>query len=361
MDHQEKRRHDSQTIARLPSIAYVLITQSDSQFNEMTNPQKIIIYISFIFFLCSFGSGTFPGAEITNGIVHAGFYLPDKDVGYYRGTRFDWSGVMPVLEYKGHSYCGQWFPKYEPTLHDATMGPVEAFTPLGYDSANPSESFVLIGVGRLLKKDNQPYSPFRYYEITDGGDWKTEIQKDRIIFRQQIRGSGFAYDYKKTCTLIKGKPDLVLAHTLKNTGQQVIETNVFDHNFLSIDQQTTGPDFEIIFPFSLVDKKEGQGLNPLAGINGQRIQFTRAFQKNEIVYTVLEGYNSTPADYLIKMENHRTGAAVSITADRPLSKLVFWACSTAICPEPYLHLKIKPGDSVSWNLSYHFYSCHIKS
>ena len=46
-------------------------------------------------------SDQFPQAEISNGIIHATLYLPDAKDGYYRGSRFDWSGVMPALEYKG--------------------------------------------------------------------------------------------------------------------------------------------------------------------------------------------------------------------------------------------------------------------
>src|SRR5207253_3780731 len=77
----------------------------------------------------------FPQAVITNGLIHARLYLPDTTQGYYRGSRFDWSGVIPELEYSGHSYFGQWFEKYSPTLHDAIMGPVEDFYPAGYDEA----------------------------------------------------------------------------------------------------------------------------------------------------------------------------------------------------------------------------------
>ena len=49
-----------------------------------------------------------PQAEITNGIIKAKFYLPDAEKGYYRATRFDWSGVTPSLEYRGHQYFDQW-------------------------------------------------------------------------------------------------------------------------------------------------------------------------------------------------------------------------------------------------------------
>jgi len=70
-----------------------------------------------------------PETEITNGLIKAHLCLPDPTNGYYRGSRFDWSGVIASLEYKGHSYFGQWFNKYSPTIHDAIMGPVEAFDP----------------------------------------------------------------------------------------------------------------------------------------------------------------------------------------------------------------------------------------
>ena len=64
--------------------------------------------------------------------------LPDAKNGYYRGTRFDWSGVIGCLEYKSHTYFGVWFPRYDPYLHDAITGPVEEFrprdgNPLNYD------------------------------------------------------------------------------------------------------------------------------------------------------------------------------------------------------------------------------------
>jgi hypothetical protein len=45
-----------------------------------------------------------PQAVISNGLITAKLYLPDSSHGYYRATRFDWSGVMPSLEHDGHQY-----------------------------------------------------------------------------------------------------------------------------------------------------------------------------------------------------------------------------------------------------------------
>lgn len=105
----------------------------------------------------------FPQADISNGLIQAKLYLPDSAQGYYHGTRFDWSGVFASLAYKGHSYFGQWFEKYDPKLHDAISGPVEEFTPIGYEDAKMGEDFLKIGVGSLRKSADSPYrfgSPF---------------------------------------------------------------------------------------------------------------------------------------------------------------------------------------------------------
>ena len=81
----------------------------------------------------------FPQATISNGRITAQFYLPDAEHGYYRGTRFDWSGSILSLKTAHHEYFGQWFPKYDPKLHDSIVGPVEEFikndTAVGYDEA----------------------------------------------------------------------------------------------------------------------------------------------------------------------------------------------------------------------------------
>src|SRR5579872_7477587 len=78
----------------------------------------------------------FPEAWLSNGEIKARIYLPDPVRGYYRATRFDWSGVIASLEYHGHNFFGQWFDHYDPHIHDSISGPVEEFrtgnAPLGY-------------------------------------------------------------------------------------------------------------------------------------------------------------------------------------------------------------------------------------
>lgn len=287
-----------------------------------------------------------PTAKITNGIIRARFYLPDSVNGYYRATRFDWSGVMPELEYAGHSYFGQWFPKYAPTIHDAIMGPVESFSPLGYGAG---DSFVQIGVGVLARPDSAAYSAFRYYRIKDGGRWEIKRRRRQVEFRQTIRG----YVYTKTVRL--NHAQLVIEHELRNTGGQPIETDVYDHNFFVTDSQTVAPGIVLKFPFPLT-AEQARGLGELAAIRGDSISIVKTFGAHESVYAVLHGYGATASDYDIRLENHITGAAVRIRADRPLSKLVYWGSVKTLCPEPFIHVSVAPGASFRWTLYYDFYT-----
>jgi len=303
--------------------------------------------------------GQFPSASISNGLIKAGFYLPDKDKGYYRGSRFDWSGVMPSLEFQGHQYFGQWFERYSPTLHDAIMGPVEAFYPIDFETANPGEDFLILGIGVLTRPDDKKYSIATTYPIKDPGKWKVRKKTDQVVFRHKLHGLGYAYDYQKTVRLEKGKPELVLSHSLKNTGNRAIETNVYNHNFFVMDSQVTGPDFVVQFPFKITG--EVQRGNELGGIRENEIVFYKSIEKNKSLYFgALEGFGQDPRDYDIRIENHKTGAAVRITSDQPLMKLAFWATQMTLCPEPFTRISVKPGEEFQWEVRYEFYTCAIR-
>ncbi len=132
---------------------------------------------TFILFLYAVATAAdFPQAQIANKAITAKFYLPDAERGYYRGTRFDWSGQIYSLRAGNHEYFGQWFERYDPKLHDAIMGPVEEFRSadggIGYSEAKAGGTFIRIGVGVVRKPEEPEYAPFKTYDIVDPGQWK---------------------------------------------------------------------------------------------------------------------------------------------------------------------------------------------
>lgn len=318
---------------------------------------KYVYSIIAILLLSAFGSiaQDFPKVEISNGVISAGIYIPDKNAGYYRAMRFDWSGVIFKLTYREHEYFGQWFLRHDPQLHDAVLGPVEEFTEIGYDRAEPGEEFLKIGVGGLLKPKENQFRRFGLYEISDPGKWSIKTSRNKVDFMHEINDVGeYSYKYKKTITLIKDKPQLVIEHTLENTGVNKIETDVYNHNFFTIDSQPTGPDIVIRFPFEIIGKP--QKSDSLAIVEGNDISYARMLNAGEHVFiSNLQGYGNDVKDYDFRIENHKTRAGVRITADRPVSKMVFWASPATSCPEPYIDINIAPGERFTWKIVYDFY------
>jgi hypothetical protein len=313
-----------------------------------------------LFFGCRLFATDAPHAEISNGLVNVRLYLPDSQHGYYRGVRFDWSGVISRLDYAGHNYFGVWFPKYEPTLHDAITGPVEEFRSedgaLGYGEAKAGDMFVKIGVGVLEKPDDKPYEFTRDYRIVSTGTWIVRPHSDNVEFVQELKGvNGYAYVYSKRVRVVKGKPQLILEHTLRNTGKRVITTQVYDHDFYVIDGQPTGPAFTIRFPFkpkALTDLKDG------AEIRGNDIVYLRELLpgNKDSVATYVEGFGNNAKDNDIRVENSKARAGVRETGDHPIAKLYLWSVRTTVCPEAYISLNIAPKKKATWQVKYDFYT-----
>ena len=319
--------------------------------------KKVLLLIASIcLFISAFKLADFPEAKISNGIVNAKLLLPDGNTGYYRGTRFDWAGQVESLDYKGHSYFGQWNSTYDPKLHDAIMGPVEEFVALDFDAVKPGETFVKIGVGTLVKPDDKKYAFATNYEVKDAGKWTVDKKNDQVTFTHTLKdAAGYGYIYKKTVKLVKGKPQLVLEHSLKNTGSKDIKTSTYNHNFFMIDKEPTNENIRIVFPFEVTG--EGAGFGTIIHAKDKTLSYSRPVVKGDQVFSSgLKGFGTTAKDYDIRIENIKTSAGVRITGDRPLQKLVYWACPTTSCPEPYIEIAAKPGEETKWNVNYEFYT-----
>jgi hypothetical protein len=331
---------------------------------------------------------TAPFANISNGTVRAKLWLPDPEKGYYQGLRFDWSGSLWSLEADGHSYFGQWFPRYEPKAHGSITGPVEDYAPLNYDEAKPGETFVKIGVGTLKKMDGQPYHFSSVYDLLDTGKWTVRTGPDFVEYRHELSDpkSGFGYIYTKTIRLTPGRQQMTIDHTLKNTGTKPIATNNYNHGFFMLDAQPTGPDVSVTFPF---DVKAAKSMSPAAEVRGKQIVYLTELQPNANALapaggapapargggrgagagaggdnaaptgasSLIEGFSLTdPKDFDIRIENRKSGAGIRVTADRPLWRINFWSTRTTVCPEAYVEVKADPGKETSWRLTYDFYS-----
>jgi hypothetical protein len=313
-----------------------------------------------------------PSAEIANGPVRVKLYLPDAANGFYRGTRFDWSGMIGSLESGGHRYYGPWFQSTDPKVHDfayegagivaglctAAVGPAEEFLSdnkaLGFDDAAAGGTFIKIGVGVLRRPDAAAYDRFKMYALVDPGKWSTRTAKNSVEFTQQVSdaSSGYGYSYRKIVRLPAGRPEMVLEHRMVNTGRRPIVTRVYNHNFLTLDGLPPGPDVVVSAPFDI--RSERPPAAELAAIQGNRIVFRKTLSGEDRVTTPMLGFNATAAHHQVTVENTRTGASVRFEGDRPLVNLTLWSIRAVLSVEPFIELSIAPGETATWQWSYSY-------
>jgi len=315
-------------------------------------------------------SADYPNAEITNDLIKAKIYLPDRQKGFYRGTRFDWSGVLYSLQTNGHSYYGLWFNKTDPSVHDfvyrgadivagpcsAITGPVDEFGPVGYDEAKPGGTFIKIGVGALRKVSNAKYDNYHLYEIADAGQWSVKKHPDGLDVVQQLHdsNSGYAYVYQKNVRLTSGKAEMILAHQLKNVVKRAIRTDVYNHNFLVLDQKGPGPGMVISVPFMIRTPVSPQ--KDLAEVRDRQIVYLKTLKGRDVVALQLEGFGESPKDHMIRIENSSLGAGMKLQTDRPLLRESLWSIRTVVAMEPFISIAIEPGEEFTWTTVYEYYS-----
>jgi hypothetical protein len=340
----------------------------------MTFPRRYHLLLMTLS-LATSGSSSYaaqpPEATISNGLLQASIYLPDARSGYYRGTRFDWSGVIRSLSYNGHNYYGPWFTKIDPHVIDfvfegediiagpasAITGPVEEFSThnqaLGFDQAKPGGTFIKIGVGALRRPDDKPYSPYRPYEIVDSGKWTVSVHPDSIEFVQTVAdpATGYAYRYAKTLRLTPGKPEMTMEHRLENTGKHTIATSVYNHNFFVPDHEPVGPQDSVTLPFDVKLKETP----PLAVVRGREFTYARPLSGRETVAAEFTGFEHAPASYNFEVANKHAGAGFRVRSDQPLARLNLWSIRSVLALEPFLEFTIETGKSASWRYTYSYY------
>ena len=320
-----------------------------------------------------------PTGHISNELMNVSFYLPDDANGFYRGTRFDWSGIIYSLLYKGEEYYGRWYTSIDPGIYNnvqrvrpdgsgevvtgiasSGQGPAEEFLAkniaLGFDDVKPGGLFLKIGVGVLRRPDDKPYDRYRAYEIVDGGKWTTNIGRNKVVFTQKISNqeSGYGYVYTKTLKLISGKPKMRIEHILFNTGTKPLVTSVYDHNFFVTHNHYTGPDYIITTPYPI---KSRLLVSPdLTRIEGNRLMFIKPLATEEMVAMMIEGFGPTAEDYSFRVENTKTGTGYSVQGDRPLDSILLWAIFTNISMESFINLSADPGKEERWVYEYTYFT-----
>ncbi len=202
---------------------------------------------------------------------------PDGKSGWYRGTRFDWSGMTSKVKFGQHELASRWQTgTRNPQANDDIWGFAEEFDnggPMGYDQCKPGDTFVKIGVGKLKRTSADPYHFFAPYPIVEPDTWTTKQLDQAISFTQSMEhvpsdpaGVTIKYQYVKTLS-VKHVPasasqpathQLIIKHELTNRADKPLTFTHYNHHFLLVDGDGVGPNYELKlnFPISAPQPRE---------------------------------------------------------------------------------------------------------
>ena len=306
----------------------------------------------------------FPHRQISNGLITAQVYPPGEKQ-LYQGTRFDHAGVVFHVTYKGQDYSTYWFDRFVIDPRDeskypagvqhsccSVSGPVEEFAAVGFEEAGMGGRFLKPGIGIFKRTSDKP-DQFPTLPVLNEGKRTFKVTANSARFTQDLDDpqSGYGYNYVKTATLVPGKPQMTIAHVLKNTGSKPIITTVYCHNFLTL---SPGSEHMVVTaPFTWSAEKP---LQPeLVKLDGKTIRYIAPIPPGVTTISLMNGFGDHASDYDFTVVNSRTRFGQRIRGDQPIAKINMWSINSTYSLEPYIAISLKPGESKRWTYTYDFF------
>jgi hypothetical protein len=292
-----------------------------------------------------------PVAVLEQGDLRVHVLLPDAEHGYYRDTRFDWSGLVGLVEWRGHTFFGGTGSK-GPGYSLGTSDEYKDVLPVlgGPDGTNEIER-IRIGVGVLTPlvvaagKGNQVR-----WKLAEPFPWEIRRGTNFVEFSQIVTHGPWGYELSKRIELTTGADGFTIARRLKNTGEKTIASMNYCHNWLRIDNEYVGSQYRLILPFQPVAEggfRNRDKVSVEAVDDGYRLRFERT------LWAEL-GARTEARDNAARVVNTNTGASVQLTGDWVPDAFNLYAQPGEVCPEPFLRLALPPGAQRDWKSSYRF-------
>lgn len=291
----------------------------------------------------------FPTRTLAAGRLVLTVALPDAERGFYRGTRYDWSGMILQAELNGHGFLARYRTPQDPTDPSHGAGTAEEFgqeSPPGYEEAAVGGIFFKPGVGLLRRASAGPYRFGQRFEQVEGGSWQVEEIPGGLHFVHRLESAtGWGYVYEKKLTLRADGTGFAIGRRLQNTGNRRIDTSHYSHHFLRFEKRRIDEHYELTLPAALTPSEPrpvtiaGLALRPAGA----------AVEKPFLVRFT---HPAVPADRAVALRHRETEAELSFQVDVPLSDFRVYLAPELFCPEPFVPIVLAPGAACEWTTTY---------
>lgn len=266
----------------------------------------------------------------------------------YRGSRFDWTGIITDITFQKHTFCVP--EQLEPGKGSGGIGFCNEFgidMPIGYQDISVGEKFPKIGTGLLTKTGDKPYDFFEQVPVSNL-DIVEEFWTDNKykIVSEINDGKGFSVLLTKIISIENAV--VTIYYFLENQGGKKISTNEYNHNFIGIDKDPIGQNYELSIPAL-------KGISNIVGdytCNDTLITWDN--QPEGDFYGIVDmGHMEEKWNWEIRNKKSKVG--VREISAFPISKVAFWGYSHVICPELFISIELESNSTMSWKRSYEFF------
>lgn len=286
---------------------------------------------------------------LSNGNLTVEVMDPNDPARYYRGPRFSpVANVLRVVK-DGKDYL------FSPVANDPENengGLAMEFDiltkggPPGFTEATIGEGFLKIGVG-VLRKIGVSYRFEKQNELIEAAQTTVTWERDRAAFEQVSEGVN-GYAYKLSSEVQLREATISIRYHLTNTGTKPFTTEQYAHNFFSFSDAPVGPDYEVEFPYDF----QATGLEPEQRKEGRTIIYEQTVPKPmNIEVPMPEGYSGPNT---VNVRHSTNGQEITATTSIPGTRTFLHASAAYLCPEQFVRISVKPGESAEWTREYTF-------
>lgn len=276
---------------------------------------------------------------------------PDNPERYNRGPRFSpLAAVLQVsLDGREFLHCPE---SHDPLREGAGLfGEFDILSeggPPGFREARIGEGFVKIGVG-VLEKEGENYDFFAQAKVLERAATTVEWSDSRASFRQTCRGIN-GYRYSLEADIVVNGSQLTLRWNLSNQGAKAFGTEHYVHNFFSFDRKPVGPGYQVRFSQPIAPILEHGSDREGVTWTDREISF-EATIKNHVNILLNKGEEGGA---MIKTSQRENGQEIAVDSSAPVARTFIHATSRYLCPEQFVRISLKPGESYVWSRTYDF-------
>lgn len=285
-----------------------------------------------------------PFFYLDNGTVKVRILYPNG-VKYDR-TRWCHAGFIQDVWYKGIR-----FSEYERNRHGQQLtsegsGLCCQFMPIAPEEAVDGKRTLLPGVGAGIYRT--PNAAQDRLDMEQRLDVKVRYSNDHAIFETQTpMVDGFAYFETREIKL--DGSEIIEKVTFTNNGEKEIHTQEFCHNFLSLAGEEISPNYILEVPAA--DVPAGFQSNDMIYRDGY---FTFSGYPHKTCYFDDKHNGKSCNGYAWVMRTKKGKASCYEKVDFTPVRVSVWSDYYTLCPEMFVAIDLKPGETTSWQRTWGF-------